>query len=305
MTSFERTVTTQKPVNLRELTEGKTGAQVATYTNGIQAVIKSRRAQLPSGNTTQRELSVKSQPYREVAYWRLALLLDASSRDIRYHSFAEVVPETVLLPPNLVSGNRTTSAQVFMPAQRLQDINPVLKEDGPGTKSWNEALRATCGQAPIDQWLRVCILDIIAASRDRHANNAGLSLQVTDHGVHYKVVAWDNACTFGTPGFYRYHNVFHKQLFRDRLPLTDYYWEVLSRVRLHDFYTYFDDLVQPYGQITREDVRQAFLRVQFMLHFPQRLPWLVMSRGSDDANGFPTWEHFFKPNVEALYLAVG
>ncbi len=278
MSNFARAVLTTKPKKEEPLnkdgskTGGKSGAQLATYNNGLKAVIKAVKKLSPQGKPTQRGIKVSSHPRREVAFYKLARLL----------GFESIAPEVVLLPNG-------SSAQMFMPASNFVDFNSHLQSRS--DEKWLEGLRKVASLVPREQWRMLLILDIIAASRDRHSNNLGLQLKIQANKVGYGLMAWDNACTFGLT-FEKYHNVFHKYLFRQRVDL-DPFWPKLEKLTRRDFTDTLGD------NLTTEEIDHAYLRLQFMLEFPYRLPFQIMSKGEDDNDKFPSYASYFSPLREA------
>ena len=283
--SFEKTVTETSPEKVVPIKDGKSGALLATYKSGIKAVIKLAKKKLPNGKRRQRGITVISHPQREVAYYRLAKLL----------GFEDLVPETVLTE-KAVEGH-TASAQLFVPAVKLRSLQPRLSDVSSST--WKSDLVDTALRVPKSQWRKLLALDIIAGARDRHANNVGVLMRVSGGKPTYQVVAWDNAVTFGKT-FEKYHNVFHKLLFR-RVVNFDSVWPTLDSITQQDLHKALGGLLSP------EEVAHAYLRLSFFQDYPYRLPWKVCSQGHDSPHEFPSYEPYFEPFVEnrPLVLALG
>lgn len=268
--AFHKLITENEPTEVKPLSKGKSGALIATYRNGVKAVIKRAKRRMPSGKKTQRDLSVKSQPFREVAFYELNKLLGF-----------DLVPETVLT----VYKGKTASAQLFIPAVTLVDLEPKLQK-GPGSTGWRSHVIETCKTVPKKFWRQLLTLDIIGGARDRHTNNVGIQMRIKDDQPIFRLIAWDNATTFGKT-FYRYHNVFHKLLFRKSV-LFDDMWPVLHQVT-------HDDLMgtlSPY--LSTDEVDHAYKRMRFFLDYPYRLPWKVCSLGHDSSNEFPPYTDYFE-----------
>jgi hypothetical protein len=276
VSEFSDLVTREAPQHLDHAPGGKSGAMVATYENGVRAIVKASKPRLPSGHRRQRGIPALLHPTREVAFRKAAELL----------GFADLVPETVLTTkavPGVV-----TSAQLFVPAHHLNEVEPDLKDTD--ARDWGDTLVRACMVVPKKFWKNLLALDILGGVRDRHANNVGLLVKAEDDRPVYRPVAWDNAVSFGET-FDRYHNVFHKYLFRRSVDLGDT-WSALDKITRSDL----SELLGPYLQPT--EIEHAYLRVQFFLDFPYRLPWRVCSKGEDDSQGFPDYQSFFKPVVE-------
>lgn len=278
--SFTELVKTRKPDKVEPLQVGRTGALKATYSNGVQAVIKFAKGELPDGRRKQRGLPIRTQPRHEVAYYQLAKMFGL-----------DLVPETTLITYK----NQLASAQQFMPAVRPVDLQPKLKDsDRP---DWPELLVEVCRQVPRKYWRQLLMLDIIAGARDRHSNNIGLKLHVIDNKPAYRLVAWDNATTFGKT-FVKYHNVFHKFLFRDAVKFDDQ-WPVMRSVTKATF----EKTLAPF--LTDIEVEHAWKRLRFFLVYPYRLPWVICSKGNDDPNGFPAYASYFEAIDEESPQSLG
>lgn len=269
------TLVQEKPTKVAQLSSGKSGALLCTYRTGMKAVVKPVKDNMPSGKTRQRGILISTHPYRECAYYQLAKLL----------GFDHLVPETVMT----TYAGVPASAQQFVPAQHIKQLNEDASDvHAPG---WRNAVVATALKVPKSSWRQLLALDIIAGARDRHANNVGLLMSITGDRPTYRLVAWDNAVTFGLT-FARYHNVFHKYLFRDAVDFTEI-WPALDNV------TYTDMLTALGDYITEEEVNHAFLRLKFIRDdYPYRLPWTVCSQGAEEADDFPAYVSFFEPSDE-------
>lgn len=273
MSAFTDVATREKPRKLGRAPGGKSGALLATYDGGVKAIIKVVKDKLPSGHHKQRGIPAALHPTREVAFYQASLML----------GYDGIVPETVITTkavPGFVA-----SAQQFVPASHLDDVVPELKDlDDP---DWGQHLLQACTRVPKVFWKRLLILDIYGGVRDRHANNIGLRMSVDDDQPIYRNVAWDNAVSFGKT-FDRYHNVFHKHIFRRAIDLGDE-WDVIDRTTRADMRYALGEWLQP------EDIEHAFLRAQFFRDYPYRLPWKVCSKGHDDPHEFPDYDTYFRP----------
>lgn len=284
MSEFSDLATKERPLRVDRAPGGKSGALLATYEGGVKAIVKATKDKLPSGHRKQRGIPAELHPTREVAFYRASRLfaeLRGSDDD------EEIVPETVLTTkavPGVVS-----SAQLFVPARHLDDLEPELRDlDSPG---WGAALAKACLRVPKVFWKRLLLLDILGGVRDRHANNVGLRMRVVGDRPVYRAVAWDNAVSFGKT-FDRYHNVFHKHVFRRSVDLGDE-WRAIDRLTRADLRYALGDLVGP------DDLEHGFLRTRFFGDYPYRLPWKVCSKGHDDPHDFPDYEAYFYPHADA------
>lgn len=284
MSEFSDIARREKPVKLEPAPGGKSGALLATYEGGVKAIVKATKDKLPSGHRRQRGIPAVLHPTREVAFYRAAQLLaelrGAGSGD-------DLVPETVMTT-KAVPGV-AASAQLFIPASHIDELSPELKDlDDP---KWGVHLAAACLRVPKVFWKRLLIADILGGVRDRHANNVGFRMRVEHDQPTYRAVAWDNAVTFGKT-FDRYHNVFHKHIFRRSVDLGEE-WRPLDRLTRADLRHALGDLVGP------DDLEHAFLRTRFFGDYPYRLPWKVCSDGHDDPHEFPDYERYFCHRIDS------
>lgn len=272
MSEFSDLVTRERPLSIRRAPGGKSGALLATYEGGAKAIIKAPKVKLPSGYRRQRGILAELHPTREVAFYRAAVMLGC----------ADLVPETVLTTKAI--DGVVASAQMFMPIRQLHQMQPRLEElDRPG---WGLLLEEACSVVPKRFWKSLLVLDIVGGSRDRHSNNIGIIIRVDDDDKPmHRIVAFDNAVSFGL-SFDRYHNVFHKHIFRRSIDLGDA-WSTLDKLTLSDVRTHLNDLLQP------DEISHALMRAKFFVDFPYRLPWRVCSKGNDDPNSFPDYRNYF------------
>jgi len=285
VSEFADLVAREKPLKLEPAPGGKSGALLATYDGGVRAVVKAAKDRMPGGQRRQRGIPVEVHPAHEVAFYRSAQLL-AELRGAPAGSDS-IVPETVLTKkavPGVVA-----SAQMFVPAQHLEEVVPELRDlDAP---EWGAHLVEACLRVPRVFWKRLLVADILGGVRDRHANNVGLRMRVSGDQPVYRAVAWDNAVSFGKT-FDRYHNVFHKHLFRRSVDLGEE-WRALDKLTRADLRYAVGGLLEP------DAIEHAFLRTRFFGDFPYRLPWKVCSKGHDDPQDFPDYRTYFYPSADS------
>ncbi len=276
MTSFTDLVTREKPRKITNAPGGKSGALLATYENGVKAIVKVAKDKLPSGHRKQRGIPAALHPTREVAFYRAAELL----------GYGDLVPETTLTMkavPGVLA-----SAQMFVPAHHLNELQPKLKNVD--DRHWGTLLAETCMVVPKKFWKHLLAVDILGGVRDRHANNVGFLMKSEGDRPVYRIVAWDNAVSFGR-GFDRYHNVFHKYLFRRSVDLGDT-WRAFDGLTRADLRDALADYLLP------DEIEDAYLRMRFFINYPYRLPWRVCSKGNDSPHDFPKYESYFDPVEE-------
>lgn len=283
MTPFETAIRVAKPASIKMLAEGKVGARLVTYANGLQAVMKvAHEATMKNGRREQCGISTVSMPFREVAFYRLSKLLGF-----------DVVPETVLHDFQ----GFPASFQQYVTSAKLYDLEPKLRNPD-NKEAWIVTLRQTLrDKIPADDTLHLTVVDFLACARDRHAANYGARLDVTSGKARWRLVAWDNGCSFGLTQA-RYQCVAHKYVFRYAFDLSSV-WETLNaitRSKLQDTLG---------GLIADEEIDDVWKRVQFILLFPHRMPWVTLSNGAADPESFPDYRDFFKPmvnNTPLLYV---
>jgi len=282
MTPFETTVRLVKPSSIKMFSEGKVGARLVTYPNGMQAVMKVASAATTKQNRrTQRHIDVEAMPSREVAFYRLSKLLGF-----------DIVPQTVM---HEFQGF-PASFQQYVTSVKLYDLDERLRKPD-NKEAWIVALRETLREkVPFDDTLRLTVVDFLACARDRHAANYGARLDVTSGKARWRLVGWDNGCAFGLTQEH-YHCVAHKYLFRYAFDLSPV-WETLNAVNRSKLNEALGDV------LSSEAIDHVWMRVQFMLLFPHRMPFQTLSNGNDDPESFPAYRDFFKPMVTTTPLLV-
>lgn len=276
-TQFESTVKRMKPKSLRMFSEGKVGARLATYANGIEAVMKVAHPSTMKGERSmQNGIPTAKIPSREVAFYKLSRLFGFN-----------VVPETVL---GTFEGH-ATSFQQYMSSAKLYDVDPRLRHPKRDKEAWSIALREVLRDSvQLQDTVKLTLLDFIACSRDRHAANYGAALDIDQGKARWRLIGWDNGCAFGLTQE-KYHCVAHKHLFRHSFDLSSV-WKQLQKLKRSEL---IDTLVP---LITEEAAGHVWLRVQFILTFPHRMPWVTLSEGSDEQDAFPSYAEWFRPLVE-------
>lgn len=284
MTAFERTVTKLKPKSGKMLAEGRVGARLVNFPNGIEAVMKiaHKDASKDKNRPMQCGIPVESIPRREAAFYALSKLLHFT-----------VVPETVL---GEFKGHKA-SFQQYMTSEKLYNLEPRLRKPRNDKEKWVIALREVFReQVPRRDVIELTVLDFLACNRDRHAANYGVRLDIADGKARWRLVGWDNGCTFGYEQT-KYHCVAHKYLFRYSFDLEPV-WETLQSVTREAVISTLD----PY--LNTKETDHVWARLRFMLAFPYRMPWATLSRGEDDPDGFPAYSEFFRPMLpnHSLYI---
>lgn len=271
---FQHIVTTQQPAKLEMIHEGKVGARLATYGNGMQAVVKIAEASAPKkqSRTTQCGLPIRSLPRREVAFYRLAKLL----------GFESVVPETVL---GAIDGE-SASFQQYVQAVKLYELAPRLK-NVQDHDAWVVAFREAMREVPREDVVRLTLLDFIAGQRDRHGANYGVRIDIKDGKARWRLVGWDNGVAFGKT-FERYKSVAHKYLFQFSFNIENE-WSAVENMRRSELDHALD------GLLLGDAIEHTWLRAQFVLAYPYRLPWCVLSQGAETDGSFPAYETYFNP----------
>ena len=286
LSRFRQTVENEKPSSVERCPEGKAGALLATYKNGVRAIVKPVRSAFPSGHERQANMPASSLPDAEVAYWQLS----------RLFGWSDMVPETVWIRQGKLHG----SAQQFHPtATKLYAMDKQLRQAKAGTDAWRRALVDTSMQIPQHDWLRLLVLDLLAAHRDRHVHNVGVRFDVVQNEVQHRLVVWDNSPAFGA-AFGRYHSVFHKVLFYNEVP--EAVGEHIALVANTPFDEYEDALRE---RLTGMQVQHTFQRAQWLRERAYKLSWRRMSANAGDSKDFPAYEGFFRPITESPVVTAG
>lgn len=264
---------------------GKTGATLRQYADGLRVVVK----QVDTKSTKkQRGISVKNSGRHAVAFYKLAKLL----------GWDNLLPKIT----RKYEDGSEYAIQQYVSAVSCGDIDPDLAEGVRVDKRlWVNKLRKVCSVVPDETWLKVILLDILACSRDRHINNIGFvttGTVNTSGRADISLVAWDNAVTFGLY-FTKYKQVFHKYLFADSVPLcVKPYLDMLNTLTLDAFMdTLGDDL-------TQTEIVDLYLRMQFILRYPHKLPYTLFSEGAVSSDMFPSRKSYFLLNRTQNYNTV-
>lgn len=277
MADFYKTVESDDAfVKVKDL-PGNNGAQLCRYQNGLQVVVKVIDAKTLTGKTTQRGLPVIDGGRHSLAYRRLAEMF----------GWEYLVPKIVL---KTIKGKQT-SIQQYVTALSCRDLDDALVEGADVAKKlWIKRLLHVTDLVSREEWLKLCLLDMLACSRDRHINNVGFRMSGTNENgeATYGLVAWDNDASFGLT-FERYYCVFHKYIFPKRMPifLRDHI-DMFSELE----YGFFVEKLTEY--LTTDEIRDVWLRMQWVVRYPYKMPYKVMSKGAKRPTEFPSYGSFFK-----------
>jgi len=267
MTEFEKTVKTMKPsAKPKKIGEGRFGARLAVYENGYKAVIKPQM----EGGVFRRQRTERA-PYCEEAFYHFSQLI-----------YPGVVPETYTIKLN----GHVWSAQLFVPGFHVRQYDAKLfnKE----REDFLPNLRRVCfAAAPKQAWKRLSLLDLLGNSRDRHGKNV---LIRPKHVL--PLAAIDNSFALGLT-FRGTRNVFHQYLF---------YWQwydpallrEVSKLTVKDFKGAICPLLEP---IFAEHCAR---RLEWVLEYPHRLPWRIISQGAERSVEFPSYAPWFKKHHRQL-----
>ena len=261
---FAETIYKSKPDKVEAIGEGKFGAQLATYSNGYRAVLKTVSAGGKKAEVrTFRGIPLDTVPMREVAFYKLAKKL----------GWQDIVPETVLHEYK----GEVASYQLFVPSIYLRELDKSIFDDKNKNRVHN--LRVLSRRFPKDEWRRLVLLDLIGNNRDRHGKN----VIVRFPGPH--LVAIDNSIAFGTC-FGRYRDIFHKYLFPRSFNFEPYRDTIKNLTK--------SDLSSLHALLKPTEVAHIFMRAQFLLRFPYLTPFETMSEGQTGLNDFPSRKPFFR-----------
>lgn len=276
MADFYKTVEGETFVKVKDL-PGNNGAMLCKYPNGLLVVVKEIRDKTPKGKTTQRGLDVADGGRHALAYRRLSEMF----------GWEYLVPKIVLKQVN----GKKTSIQQYITALSCRDLDSDLAEGADVNKKlWIQKLLHVTSLVSREEWLKLTLLDLIACSRDRHINNVGFRMSGTDENgkATYGLVAWDNDAAFGLM-YERYYCVFHKYIFPKRMPL--FLQDHLTMFRELD-YGFFEEKLTEY--LLPDEIRDVWLRMQWLVRYPYKLPYEVMSKGAKRPKEFPSYRSFFR-----------
>lgn len=268
MTDFQKTVLTMQPTKIEKIGEGRFGAHLASYNNGWRAVVKHSESK-----KAFRQLPCDQAHLREAAFYRLSQLF-----------FPGVVPETYVTKIRDIE----CSAQKFTPGIQPRDYDKKLfktKRDD-FTGNLKDVLYKA---APRDDWKRLTLLDLIANSRDRHGKNL-----LIRPGADIPLVAIDNGYSLGKT-FRSYRNVFHRYLFFYHLHAP----HLLRELEEIEYKAIEDALVPLLDPVYAYNVMR---RIEWVLEFPHRLPWRVISKGATRTVDFPSYKRWFSVGFRQLPL---
>lgn len=276
MADFYKTVEDEKFVKVKDL-PGNNGATLCKYPNGLLVVVKEICDKTPKGKTTQRGLDVADGGRHSLAYKRLSEMF----------GWEYLVPKIVLKQVN----GKKMSIQQYITALSCRDLDDALAEGADVDKKlWIQKLLHVTSLVSREEWLKLTLLDLIACSRDRHINNVGFRMSGTDENgkATYGLVAWDNDAAFGLT-YERYYCVFHKYIFPKRMPL--FLQDHLTMFRELD-YGFFEEKLTEY--LLPGEIRDVWLRMQWLIRYPYKLPYKVMSKGAKRPTEFPSYQSFFR-----------
>lgn len=260
MSKFHETVTTQKP-DLKTIGKGRFGAKLATYENGVRAVIKPERF----GNDLFRGIPSDELCRREV----LAYHFD---RDVLKFN---IVPETLI---GKFGKSSRASIQEFKQGYVPKDIVPkVFNRE---QEDWKQRVAKLASMMPAEDTQKMILMDLVIGSKDRHAANALINVDAK------KLYAIDNGVAFGK-SFKFYRNVFHKYLhFKSFTPTK----EMLKAVEAVTLPVCKEVLIW----LTDAEQEAVYARAQFVLEKSDKLDFWTLSKGNLGQNDFPSQSRWIR-----------
>ena len=251
------------PATAKSMGMGKFGAQVVTFQNGVQGILKVK----PFATDAYRGIPKQEMPAREYA----AYILDRDVLDFG------VVPETLLMKWR----GREASIQEFVHSGRLpREMVPGLFDRS--QPDWKQRIAKLFMQVNLDDMLKVLILDLVVNNTDRHGKN------VLVDRMRHKVWAIDNGLSFGR--YYKhYRSIFHKYLMFSRFRLPEWAVKKLARIDKDSL-----DVLRPL--LPAECVEDTWLRIKFILDHQDRLAYRRMGAVDDlvGVSQFPSYAEWFK-----------
>lgn len=259
MALFKETLATQK-APLKSMGIGKFGAQMATFPNGVKAIVKAQ----VFDNSPFRGIPRDSMHEREVMAYRF-------DRDVLGFN---IVPETYMTRV----GVKKASTQEFVNGLAAAQIVP--KVFNKSLDDWKERVAKLAALVPQDEVQKLVAMDLVIGSRDRHAKNAIFNLDIG------KCWAIDNGASFGK-NLALYRNVFHKYFYLKNFSLSDDIAKALANVTPQAC----DDVLIWLDKRERDAV---YARAQLVLDKANKLDFYTLSKGHLNNNEFPSYGRWIR-----------
>lgn len=254
MSLFRETLRTQK-APLQPIGVGKFNAKLATFPNGVKAIVKTQIF----SNENFRGIPRDSMHMREVMAYRF---------DHDVLGF-DLVPETYMTRVGLAKA----STQEFVTGVAAGELVPKVFDKS--LPDWKERVAKLASLVPQHEVEKMVIMDLVIGNRDRHARNALFNL---DLGKAYAI---DNGASFGK-SFSLYRNVFHKYFYLKYFKPSEDTLKALGNVTREAC----SDVLIWLSPAERDAV---WARAQFILEKSEqnKLSFYKMSHGQLDNNSFP------------------
>lgn len=273
MSTFFDTATRLK-ARTKAIGDGKFGAQLAVFENGVKSVLKLQQ------HSTDYFRGVPESEFhrREVAAYRL-------DRDLLHF---DVVPETLLIRWK----GQEASLQKYVEGVMARDLVPGVFDKK--LNDWKFRVAKLFGMVNQSSLLHIVVLDLLVNNADRHARNIVIDT------FNNKVFAIDNSIAFGK-AYGHYKNVFHKYLFFSKLDIPQ---DVLQTVDGLTPALLKDSLG---ALLSGRDLDYIYWRARFVVDHSDRLAFVRVSKGNLNNNEFPSYSDWFKkkmyPKPTMLVLA--
>lgn len=253
MALFKETLESQS-APLESVGIGKFDAKLATFPNGVKAIVKAQ----VFDNSPFRGIPRDTMHEREVMAYRF-------DKDVLGYN---IVPETYMTR----IGVKKASTQEFVNGLVPAEIVPKVFDKS--LPDWKERIAKLASLVPQKEVEKMIIMDMVIGNRDRHARNALFNLDIG------KAWAIDNGASFGS-NFSLYRNVFHKYFYLKRFKPSDETLKALANVTM----SACDDVLIWLSQKEREAV---WARAQFVLEHHKRLNYWTLSKGRLHNAKFPS-----------------
>jgi hypothetical protein len=256
---FKETLESQK-APLQSVGIGKFGAKLATFPNGVKAIVKAQ----VFDNSPFRGIARDTMHEREVMAYRF-------DRDVLGYN---LIPETYMTRV----GVKKASTQEFVNGLACGEIVPkVFNKELP---DWKERVAKLASLVPQSEVEKMTVMDMVIGNRDRHARNALFNIDLG------KAWAIDNGASFGT-SFRLYRSVFHKYFYLKNFKPSDDTLKALANVTREAC----DDVLIWLSDKERDAV---WARAQFILDHHDRLDFWTLSKGHLGNSEFPSHSRWIR-----------
>lgn len=265
--TFEDTVNDSEIVKETPLGQGKTGAILVEYANGVRGVRK--------------PASLHKRPFRGIPRNQLWINEVAAYRLDQACFKYEIVPSTCFTHDK---HGIPCSIQKYTKGFTAPDIVPNLFN--PSVPGWKERMARFFAMVDRKGIMKVILFDLVTNNVDRHAKNLIFpSISGVAPGSSHPV-AIDNS-SIGGAYLQFYRNVFHKYMFLTSFECPDELLEPLRRQTADDYYNALTGLYTPKRR--HELARDIAARAKWVVQRRHDLPFYTLSKENLNNDHFPAY----------------